>query len=240
MPRLYRMMLPILAPVLLWQAKQLKRTIPRLPEAPGKRNGALGQGRPLNLLIIGDSAAAGVGATSQSQALSGRLSQALSEQFELNWCLMAKSGADIRSCIAFQDKQSAQSYDVILVSIGVNDVTGSSNALAWHSKLEQLIVLLHDKYTPNHIIFTKVPPMQEFAALKQPMRWYLGAKAAHFNEILANVVQSDACCRVLDIDGELSAEDMASDGFHPGPVIYQHWGYQASGTIKKLYKENAA
>ncbi|MFX6190184.1 hypothetical protein ABTF51_19795, partial [Acinetobacter baumannii] len=53
----YSWLLLTLAPVLLAQGMHVRRRIPRLPEAAGARAGAVGEGRPLRLLIAGDSAA---------------------------------------------------------------------------------------------------------------------------------------------------------------------------------------
>ena len=69
--------LPILAlaPLLFAQGVYVRRVTPRLPEAPGERSGVSGGGPALKLLILGDSAAAGVGASSQATALAGRLAE---------------------------------------------------------------------------------------------------------------------------------------------------------------------
>ena len=64
------------APLLLWQGRRVRRDTPKLPEAEGPRDGIAGAdrpGRPLRLLIVGDSSAAGVGASVQDEALAGRL-----------------------------------------------------------------------------------------------------------------------------------------------------------------------
>ncbi len=57
-------------PVLVTQGPFIKLRTERLEEPKGAREGVVGQGPDLRLLIIGDSSAAGVGVTSQSQALS--------------------------------------------------------------------------------------------------------------------------------------------------------------------------
>ena len=49
-----------LAPLLVVQGWYVKRITPRLPEAEGARQGVTGQGQRLRLLVVGDSAAAGV------------------------------------------------------------------------------------------------------------------------------------------------------------------------------------
>jgi len=71
----------LMMPVLLAQAFLVQRKTPRLPEPPGDRSGIFGAGRDLRLLIIGDSAASGVGAGCQRQALSGQLVSFLGEHF---------------------------------------------------------------------------------------------------------------------------------------------------------------
>ena len=55
----------LLGPVLLAQGIYTRRMTPRLPEAEGERQGEAGSGDVLRLLIVGDSAAAGVGAATQ-------------------------------------------------------------------------------------------------------------------------------------------------------------------------------
>ena len=88
-----------LAPVLLWQGRQVRRNALRLPEAEGPREGVAGTGKVcLRVLIVGDSSAAGVGAKNQTQALAGRLSEALSQRLggAVVWQLIARSGDTTR------------------------------------------------------------------------------------------------------------------------------------------------
>ncbi|GGD71050.1 hypothetical protein [Lacimicrobium alkaliphilum] len=61
----------LLAPWLLYQGRLVRRHALRLPEASGVRNGARGSGAPLGVLVLGDSAAAGVGCASQCEAITG-------------------------------------------------------------------------------------------------------------------------------------------------------------------------
>jgi hypothetical protein len=68
---LYQLTTLALGPLLLAQGLYVRRKTPLLPEPPGARSGFAGTGRLLRVLILGDSAAAGVGAASQLSALSG-------------------------------------------------------------------------------------------------------------------------------------------------------------------------
>src|SRR5829696_9767961 len=89
----YQMASASLAPVFALQGRHVQRVTPRLPEPPGPRTGCEGAGPELRLLLLGDSAAAGVGAASQDEALSGRLVGALAATFRVSWTLVARTGA---------------------------------------------------------------------------------------------------------------------------------------------------
>ena len=58
---LYEIRTALLAPLIVPQGLWVRATIPLLQEPPGERQGTSGDGPPLRLLILGDSAAAGVG-----------------------------------------------------------------------------------------------------------------------------------------------------------------------------------
>ncbi len=81
-----------LAPILLWQGRKVRQRTLRLPEAGGARTGSLGQGLPLRVLLLGDSAAAGVGVGRQEEALAGQLAAQLSSEYQVAWQLLAESG----------------------------------------------------------------------------------------------------------------------------------------------------
>ena len=55
----------------------MRLTVLQLPEANGKRSGCCGKGNELKLLIIGDSAAAGVGVNRQCDGLACQLAEKL-------------------------------------------------------------------------------------------------------------------------------------------------------------------
>ena len=100
----------LLAPVYLYQGHKIKRDTVRLPEPNGERHGQVqlnnspitSKGKSnniLNLMVVGDSAAAGVGSQTQQEALVGHLIPILTEQaaiqsaFDtLNWSLQATTG----------------------------------------------------------------------------------------------------------------------------------------------------
>src|SRR4029453_9152114 len=120
----YEMTRFALGPVFAFQGRYVRRVTPRLPEAPGPRAGTLGAGSELRLLVLGDSAAAGVGAPSQDEALCGRLTTELAQSFRVSWALVARSGATTAGTTRPLVRSPAARFEVAVVSLGGNDVIG--------------------------------------------------------------------------------------------------------------------
>ena len=112
-----------LGPILFAQGLYVRWVTPRLPEPAGVRCGMGGAGKSLRLLVVGDSAAAGVGADSQSSALSGQLVSALAPHFCLSWRLLARTGYKVQDVLDHLESAHPESFDLAVVSVGVNDVT---------------------------------------------------------------------------------------------------------------------
>ncbi|SGZ04482.1 Putative uncharacterized protein [Moritella viscosa] len=225
----------VYAPIIIAQGQYVKKVTPKLPEAAGKRSGTAGEGKKIRLLIIGDSAAAGVGVDNQSQALTGHLVSALAKCYQVNWQLLARSGYTTLDSLKMLSEQPQQTFDIIVTSLGVNDVTGTLAVSTWLTQQQDLITLLREQFNCQQILITQVPPMGQFPALPQPLRHYLGARANQFNRKLNTLVENQSDCQLIDIDGKLNKEDMAEDGFHPGPVIYQHWAEVVAEKIKSQH-----
>lgn len=217
------LLLGLLGPALWVQGQYVRRVTPRLPEPPGPRSGSCGQGPQLRLLIAGDSAAAGVGADSQAQALSGQLVERLAQHFTVSWQLAAVTGHDSPALYALLEELPAQAFDVVVLSIGVNDVTALRSPRAWIAWQRKLAELIRARFHPDLIVHNAVPPMHAFTALPQPLRWYLGRWAREMNRQLAADVKKHAYRVLHSPKMDRPSEGLASDGFHPGPVGYAVW-----------------
>jgi lysophospholipase L1-like esterase len=228
-----------LSPLLLAQALRVRQVTPRLPEPGGAREGRHGLGPALRLLIIGDSAAAGVGAASQEEALAGQLTTRLAPHFQLHWQLLAHSGDRVRDARRRLAEASALRTDVVLTSLGVNDVTALRSAGAYVDELRHLVQELRARQTRLFVV-SGLPPMHSFPALPQPLRWALGTQARRFDARLAAWCGGQPDCLHLPF-GELpDTSMMASDGFHPGPPIYARWADAATAAILARWPAAAA
>ncbi len=213
----------LLGPLLLLQGKHVRKTTPILPEAKGEREGVCGAGQELRLLILGDSAAAGVGAELQEEALSGKLAALLQKSCRLHWKLIARTGATTASTLKKLSKQDSASYDVVVVSLGVNDVTGMVGSEKWLEQQQGLREKIQSLYSPRLMIINGIPPMHLFPVLPQPLRWYLGKKAASMSGLLQSHIDGLPDVVFMPLDFATDPSLMASDGFHPGPKAYAIW-----------------
>lgn len=237
-----------LAPVLLAQGRRVRREALRLPEAAGARSGEAGQGRRvLRLLLLGDSATAGVGAGDQREALAGRLVDQLSgglapEDLRVRWRLLARSGIDTGQAIemldaAWQEEPDGLRADVVFVGLGVNDVTGQVSVTDRLRRLGALLDRLDTRHGARLVVLSGMPPMDRFPALPQPLRWYLGACARRHQSALHRWVAERSAgalrpvVRLLGFPEFDSPSLMAVDGFHPGPRGYRLWGEMAGRSI---------
>jgi len=228
-----------LAPCLIAQGLYVRRVTPRLAEPEGERSGTYGSGPHLKLLILGDSAAAGVGVSTQGQALSGQLVARLGASFEVNWRLMAQTGDKAKQVTAVLQQVAVQEhFDIVVTSIGVNDVTHGTKCKKWISQQGQIVNLLQSKFHVQHIILSGLPPMHLFPALPQPLRWYLGLRARRFNNALKTFAAGCDRCEFVAINFPLEAAYMAADGFHPGALAYSFWAGQLAKIIQSRLAVN--
>lgn len=212
-----------LAPLLVVQGWYVKRVTPRLPEAEGARQGVAGRGQRLRLLVVGDSAAAGVGAVHQREALVGQLAAELASTYEVSWLLIAKTGFTTADLLAHLQQQRSQHFDIAVVSLGVNDVTRRVAVGHWLKQQQELVELLATKFGVQKVLLSGVPPMGHFKALPQPLRWYVGLYAKQFNRQLKKNFDNHAYGFVVSPNARFESAFLAKDGFHPSPLAYQRW-----------------
>ena len=227
-----------LLPALIIQGNKVKKNTPRLPEPMGDRHGRSGQGKTLSILIIGDSAAAGVGVKQQQDALSGSILAELEHEYEITWALHAKTGRTSAHVIRAITALDNQHYDVIVSSVGVNDVTKLMSAKTWIKQQDQLYRLVQQKFSPHLIIAASVPPVDQFPALPQPLAWLFGQYAKKMNLELKQYVKkhSDIQCIEYDLAQYQQQQlTMAEDGFHPSKEIYQLWAKSIAEKIRQRF-----
>ena len=256
----------LFAPVYLYQGRKIKRDTVRLPEPNGERHGSVqldhasnesaAQNKPaLHIMIVGDSAAAGVGSETQQEALVGKLipilqqQPTINEQFAvLNWSLQATTGHtsfDILRRLYIMPAPN-KPIDVMILSVGVNDTTSSVAVDKWQQQIKDIIAIAQRKFGVRKLVFLSLPPMAQMPAIPAPLNNFVGAKASILDGILQQICRAHDNVTYMATDfPRMIAEHsngtpidikvmFASDGFHPSSLMYGYWAQQLSELIVDL------
>lgn len=228
-----------LAPVLLVQGLYARWKTDRLPEAEGARTGVYqgASARRVSLLLAGDSSAAGVGVAHQDQALIGQMCQSWPRDVALRWQLTASSGAKTADLIADLEGQSGQ-FDVAVIAIGVNDVTGRVGLNDWLQQQQALVETLRLRFGVAQVIFSGLPPVSEFPALPTQLRRFLGERARQFDTARQEWTLSQAAVTGVPLALDVTDKTLiAADGFHPGPKAYALWGWEMAKVVVQVCEQ---
>ncbi len=224
-------------PVLVTQGPWVKWNTLRLPEPDGPREGVVGEGPPLRLLITGDSSAAGVGVSDQSHALSGQLAHRLKSRVRLDWRLVARCGNTTPMALAALHKAPPRPADVAVVGLGVNDLTAGVPLGAWLNRKRAMIDHLRQVQGVRRIYYSGLPPMWQFPRLPNPLRWTLGHQAERYDRALRALIAQISDVTWITLDMTLDHTNMAEDGYHPAAPVYAAWAdaivtqMKADGTL---------
>ena len=220
----------VLGPALLLQGKYVRTKTEILPEPAGARSGLTGNGKPIRILVVGDSAAAGVGVEHQDEALLGCICRELADNYEVSYELIAMTGYTTSDLLDKLRTIDVGHFDVVVTSLGVNDVTSATSLSKFLREQSALINLLRHEYGAGQLILSGMPPMGHFPALPHPLRWYFGYESRRFDKALRSLASTHSCDFVAyEFNGDLSL--WAADGFHPGPRVYQQWALMVAQKV---------
>lgn len=225
-PRLSRQMALLLSPVLLPQARALRRAIPRLPDADQPWNGATEGPDSLRILVLGDSTAAGVGAQTQNDALPGNLARAFREHLGRGstWNAVGENGATARDVVErYLDAATADEYDLIFLSIGANDALGLRSRGAFARDIR--LILRRLRATNRHalILVSSLPAFFRFEALPNPLRWVLYLHSSSLETAARRVVAGEPGVLMSPPPPPYTDGFFATDRFHPSASGYHDW-----------------
>lgn len=215
-----------LSPILVPQARHLRRIIPRLPDAALPWTGRFEGHRPLQLLVFGDSTAAGVGADTQQEALPGSLARQFSERFRrgTSWRAIGENGATSRDLLTrFIAEACDSSYDVVFLSIGANDALGLRSRGAFSRDIRRLVERLREASPDAVILVSLMPRFDRFASLVNPLRWNLALHATSLDDGARAAVTGLPGVFAIPKPPPYTATFWASDLFHPSAAGYQEW-----------------
>ena len=225
----------VMIPFLLPQALYVRKTAPRFAPADGPSFGSSGNGRHTRLLAVGDSIIAGVGATELSRALVGHTAAAVAASLNcrVSWQAHGVSGYDSAKILELllPELPDAEA-DFIIVSVGVNDITGLKTLRKWRQNLSLLLDRLR-AHSPGAVIAVAgMPPLHGFPLLPQPLRATFGMRGRSFDEEVRNLVEGLLNTVHVPLDFDPAPHQFAADGYHPSEESYAEIGrHMADGLL---------
>ena len=210
------------------QALYVRKNAIRFAIAKGPKSGTSGNGKGrVKLLALGDSIIAGVGADNLSKALVGQIAYFLAKKLNrpVDWLACGKNGADtykITHSLAPQLVDEEANY--IVLSTGVNDITGLSRLNSWKNNLNSLLLTLVKSHPGAIIAVTGIPPLGEFPLLPQPLRALFGLRGESFCQVAQDLIDQHPSVIYIPLKFETDPLMFSEDGFHPSEKGYEKIG----------------
>lgn len=183
------------------------------------------------LWVLGDSTAAGVGATTEDQALPVQIAErvALGSGRTVHVTGLGVSGAQTRTVLTDQVPQlPTEGVDAVVVVVGSNNVTHVTLPWTIREQTRELVRGVHRR-TGAPVVVGGIPRFAGVGALAQPLRGIVDRYAGILRTPQEQAVDSLDFATFVDISTLASPrfigvpEAMSSDDFHPSGVGYGFW-----------------
>jgi lysophospholipase L1-like esterase len=199
----------------------------------GPSRGTTGSGPPLHLTVIGESPVAGVGVATYEDALAAQLARCLAARLgrTVHWTALGENGADAAGVLARLAPQ-LEPCDLALLVMGVNDTTHFTRLSTWRDTMRALVAAA-GRVCRGPIVVAGVPPMGRFTALPQPLRWWIGLRAAILDVELERAVAGLPRVQFVAVPPLLEPGHLASDGYHPSAGGCAAWAAQLADQIAR-------
>jgi len=186
---------------------------------------------PLRYLVLGDSTSLGQGAKDQTDNYSCQYAQLvlLKQHPAIKIYNLAVSGAKTSDVLAKQVNAAiALDPDLIMVSIGANDVTGLTNGEEFRRNYTMILQQL--TRTNAKIVLLNIPAFSTSPLLWEPYKSAAHWQAGKFNEMIQAIAKTEPNIQVVDIYRGTEPDfrrfpklNFSQDKFHPSTAGYSVW-----------------
>ena len=243
--------LPLL-PLLYFQGRNIRKKVPRLPEAKEPKGFVNGDfKKTLEIVCIGESTFAGVGVEYHKNGFTGSLANTLSTKLKstINWRVYAKSGYTVKQvCEKIIPTIEETAIDIIVIGMGGNDAFTLNSPKKWISDIDDLVNSIQSKFPNTPIYFANMPPIKEFPAFTKSIKFVignlveiLGKELKKFTDNKSNVYYNNEIVTLKKWSKRHSLPTdntklYFSDGVHPSKLTYHVWGEEMGDFIKTKIK----
>lgn len=206
-------------PLLFYQAKQIRKTSPRLPAQSSLIT--LGNGEN-HILLLGESTVAGVGASSSAHTLAGNFYRLLGESFQIE--TIGKKGLRVKDALTLylQHRKTLKSKSKgAILFLGANDCFLLTSPTAFKKEVDALINQIQLCTGAQWIYLAAIPPVHLFPAFSKRMQSFLQAQRSYLQVELEKIALGNPKVIYQETPMDLHPEFFSEDGIHPSDLGYQ-------------------
>jgi len=224
-------------PIYAWQGTKIRKTTMRLqPPSGNPYLSAPGKGKPIRVLVIGDSSAAGVGVDKLEDSLGGQLVKYLNEM----------SGRPVEVRVSGNNSATAgqlrdfivpnlrhEEYDYISLNIGTNDAKNFHKGNRFCKEFGGLLYALKAKFPGAVIIWGGLIDVSKMPALPSPLNKLMNIRVRIIRRNGKTLCQERGAL-APDSRWQPIPENFARDGFHSSALGYARWAEELAEFLLAL------
>jgi lysophospholipase L1-like esterase len=206
-------------PYLVYQAKKVRKSSPKLPSQSSLLT--LGQGEK-HVLLLGESTVAGVGASAAAHTLAGNFARMLGDSYQIE--TIGKKGLRVKDAFSLyqlQKKSRTTTSEGVILFLGANDCFLLTSPQEFKQELRSLIQQIQVETDADWIYLAAIPPVHLFPAFSEQMRAFLSKQRAYLQREMENIAANDPKVIYHAIPMDLQPEFFSADGVHPSDLGYQ-------------------
>lgn len=225
------LLLPVF-PMLYFQGKKLRQKISRLPSHAEFLALKSNKNSP-NVLIIGESTAAGVGASKPETTFAYQIHLQLSEEYSIY--NLGKNGLKaerLKRLLLHGKQELSPQIQTAVILIGANDCFKFTPPSKFQKELKAFVKLLIETYSIEKVIIPTVPPVHQFPALPWIIRFFLGWHRTMLIREIQQLEKGISQLKYKAVEEKFKASYFADDGIHPSDLGYAAMANQIIADIK--------
>lgn len=219
-------------PILYIIGTKLKNNLVKLP--PRSEFLKLESSNPGScLLIIGESTAAGVGATSTERTFASHIFKNLKEQFTIiNIGENGLKAENLQSLFRKSENEMPRNFSKTIILIGANDCFRFTPPGKFRTEIESFIHYLVLEKNVEKITIPLIPPVQIFPGIPKIMRFFLGWQRGILTGELEKLEKKLPHLSFENHGGKFAGEFFSEDGIHPSDMGYEQIASFIATTIE--------
>ncbi len=199
-----------------------------------------GSGKPLTLVVVGDSTAQGIGARDPDASFGACVARALAEEGrDVRLVNLGVEGALASEVLESQvPRVPALEPDVVLVSVGGNDVIRWTPVRRYVRRMSEMLDALVT--TGARVAVLDVPAIITMPILPLPLRVVFDRRARRMNRELRGLVEGRRDVALVGIYEVMrraftrASGHFCADGHHPSPSGYTLWAEEVGRELARL------